>query len=1155
MPIKINKVSCWCLNWLIALAIPAMAQDVGRVSPAALPLPLPSGQPMAPDLLRAHNPWNLPMTGMWKFELTHGHTKDGVFMSAPAAKLGVSASSNEERNTPENAFDGSNETRWCASDDSVPQWLQADFGKDEQVTGATLIWEKSDLKYQCLIEGKKNGGKWVTLADATAAPGIGDGKVVLTPADVRYVRVTIVNHPDGAWASIREFQIHLLQGGKDVVWQPPLEKVPASSDVAPDAFASLNFDDQGWDNLPVPSNWEMYGYSTPTYGSVDYTVGQYRRWVKVPSSWTGRKIYWHFDGALDGAEVFINGQKAGYHESGYTAWNIDLTGLVKPGQLNLFAVRVSKSTSSDDCETGDFQCMGGIYRDTSLIAVPETHVSDITVQTPLDADYHNATLNVDVQVTGTSGEAVSVTGHLVDARTKTPTGVTISGPGVISDAGTANISMTSPVAAPALWSAEKPNLYYVVLELTRNGKVAERVEQRFGFKQIDFKNNQVLWNGQPIKCTGTCRHDYWADRGFALTEANWQKDLALMKAANINAVRTSHYNHAQRFLELCEEKGIYILDEIPYCWIGDQVKEPAYAPYLLQRAAETLARDKNRPCVLAWSIGNENPMGVNSQKVMDLVKATDPTRPAFVSCTSPNDVKGQLWEDDHYPDPGTVDDIIKHGRPANFSENPHIFWQPETQNYDPGAHDLWSEALGGVWNKVWTAPTILGSFIWEWQNQGIADKNAPAPHAGPWGPDNLRQENDKGIVTAYRVPKPEWWSVKEVYSPVQIATRPLSGTGAVFTVPITNRYSFTDLNELDCHWTIYQGDKILKSDRQKISCPPSRSVIATFPAPAGATKLRLEFDHADGMPVVAANLAVVGAPVPEPPTALAAGDALTCQSSGDSLRVTNNLQEITFDKLTGNIQSWRVYGQDRLIGGPILNLGEAKASGERGFYRANQPPVTTGAQLTRIFLKVAPVGTEGDVRLTVTADVLKAAGGAPLGTLITTYDIQPDAEVTVNWSLDWSAAQTNLWEAGLKLALPGSFTQMSWFRDSYFTDYPVGLIGEPSGHCRSNDIQFRASKRNLHWLSLTGGCRAGDCAAAGGRHAIGRPGQCQSHRRHPPAGQHRSVRTKRFQRQLGRQPRHHRPPRQTADRCLHAASRRALIVVDLVGLRGRFLVH
>ena len=272
-----------------------MAQDVGRVSPATLPLPLPNSKPVPPEVLRSQNPWNLPMTGNWKFALTHGRIKSGVFVPGQAGQFGITASSTEERNPPENAFDGREETRWCASDDSVPQWLQTDLGKDQQVVGINLTWEREGGHYQCRIEGKKEEGKWTVLADASVGEGIGNGPVTIKPALVRFVRVTIVGHAEGSWASIREFQIRLAEAGQEVVWQPLAQKSTPNPDLAPDEFASPNFVDAGWDNLPVPSNWEMYGYSTPTYGSVDNTVGQYRRWVKVPASWNGSKIYWHFD--------------------------------------------------------------------------------------------------------------------------------------------------------------------------------------------------------------------------------------------------------------------------------------------------------------------------------------------------------------------------------------------------------------------------------------------------------------------------------------------------------------------------------------------------------------------------------------------------------------------------------------------------------------------------------------------------------------------------------------------------------------------------------------------------------------------------------------------------------------------------------------------
>ena len=1049
----------WAL--LLLAAAPSHSQTPpSRVSPAALPLPLPGVQPMPPDRLRTQNPWAVPLTGPWRFRLTHGRILDGQFFSEAALGNGITASSNESENLPQNAFDGSAATRWCAGSGTFPQWLQADLGRPHRISGVTLAWERPDDRYQCRIEGGPDGRTWTTLADATAAPGIGDGPVALSgTTDVRYVRVTVVGVAGGHWASLREFQIHYTEAGRDVVWRPA--KTQPAADPRDDEFTKPAFSDQKWDTVTVPSNWEMAGYSLPTYNSVDNTVGQYRRSVPVPASWTGRRIVWRFDGALDGAEVFVNGQRAGYHESGYTAFDVDLTGLIRPGQRNLLAVRVSKTTPSVDCETGDFQCMGGIYRDTSLIAVPQTHVHDITVRTPLAPNYRDATLDADVTVMGTPGQAVTLSGALVGTDGKRLP-VHLAGQGRIGEDGTVIAALSSPVMAPKLWSAEKPNLYYLVLQLTRAGQPVERVEQRFGFRQVEIRNDIVLWNGRPIKCTGVCRHDFWADKGFALTDREWNTDLTLMKAANINAIRTSHYNHAARFLELCEERGFYILDEVPFCWINEKNNDPAFAPALLLRAADTLGRDKNRPCVLSWSLGNENGVGKNSQTVIDFVKAHDPTRPSFISQGGYWGPKGQSFQDMHYPTPADVDNYVTKDSgklPAQFSEQPHMFYQKDAQDYDPGVSDLWSEALTKTWNKIWQAPTILGSFIWEWQNQGIADKNADRKRDFYYGPGHLRQENNKGVVTSDRSPKAEYWIVKMTYAPVVVGTRTVRPSGGSCLVPLTNHYTFTDLSELACRWMALRGDTPLGSGTVRIACAPMQSVQAPFPAPPGMTALWLEFRKPDGTDTVA-RLSVQDAPVSAPPAGPAGGGTVTVQDTPDTLALSNALQQVAFDKHTGGIQSWRVRGRELLTGAAVLNLGQSRGGQEKDYYQSAQPPTVTEAALA------SQPQPGGGVRVTATGTVRPSGGGAALGTLVTTYDIAPDAKIAVHWTLTWQAPATHLWEAGMQLSVPAGFSRMDWARDAYFTEYPTGHIGAPSGTCRTGDVVSRSSKRGLHWLTL-----------------------------------------------------------------------------------------
>ena len=354
----------------------------------------------------------------------------------------------------------------------------------------------------------------------------------------------------------------------------------------------------------------------------------------------------------------------------------------------------------------------------------------------------------------------------------------------------------------------------------------------------------------------------------------------------------------------------------------------------------------------------------------------------------------------------------------------------------------------------------MGSFIWEWQNQGIADKNANRTRDFYYGPNRLRQENNKGIVDAYRNPKPEWWIVKMVYSPVVVSTRTVSPVDGTCVVPLTNHYSFTDLNELRCRWIAFAGSTALKSGVTRIACAPMQSVQASFPAPAGMTALRLEFDHADGSAVTMADLAVSDAPAPAPVAAMAAGGPLSVQDGPDTLTVSSDLQEIVFDKRLGTLRSWRVKGRDVLLGGPGVNLGEGKISGERGFYQAPQPPVTDAALVN------AQPQPDGAVRVSVTSAVLSQAGGTKLGSLACTYDIQPTAQVAVHWSLDWTAPDTNLWEAGLKLTVPSADSRMAWSRDSFFTAYPPGHLGEPVGTCGADDTLFRSSKRGLHWMTL-----------------------------------------------------------------------------------------
>ena len=410
--------------------------------------------------------------------------------------------------------------------------------------------------------------------------------------------------------------------------------------MVPAAFAAPAASDADWKNILVPANWEIEGFSLLTFqertGKLSDDIGLYRRWVDVPAWFAGQRVLWHFDGVYDGAEVFVNGQRCGYHESGFTAFDVDVTKALKPGQRNLMALRVYKKTATANLEKGTFWCLGGIYRETYLVALPPLHVEDVTVVTDLDAEYKDATLKSTVRVAGPVGAHFVLSGELrgLDgAKVALPA---MSHAGEIGADGSATVVLTASVAAPKLWSAEKPNLYYVFYRLSDdNQTVVERVQDRIGFRKVEIKKGLFTVNGVPVKFTGMCRHEEYSPYGHALTEECWKTDINLMKAANINAIRASHYPHAERFMELCDEAGFYVLDEIPACWIANEVNDASRTWAYTFRCKETLDRDKNRACVVAWSCGNESGYGINNQAEFDYMKAHDPTRLAFISQQGP----------------------------------------------------------------------------------------------------------------------------------------------------------------------------------------------------------------------------------------------------------------------------------------------------------------------------------------------------------------------------------------------------------------------------------------------------------------------------------------------------------------------------------------
>lgn len=842
------------------------------------------------------------------------------------------------------------------------------------------------------------------------------------PAEKQYVRSL-----DGTW----RFRLEYAAPDETSRGQNWKSGVPANSPVSQQPFYETDYpEDDSWHDISVPGNWEMAGFSPATYNEPDNASGLYRKWFEVPASWKGRVVIANFDGVQCGAEVWLNGQpvqvsepswgRANYHESGWTAWQADLTPHVRFGQKNLLAIRVTKNTKSSGLDSGDYFFLGGIHRTVTLFSVPPTHISDLTVRTRL-LDPGKAEVKLLVKVEG--GPAI------VSARIGNLAPIRAEGKGLIE--------LTQIVPNPRLWSAEHPNLYPLMLELEdpSSRKVTERVTRRIGIREVSIKDGVLLVNGVPVKLAGMCRHDVYLSKGTAVDEAVWKKDLTLMKQHNINAVRTSHYPYGSGFYDLCDEMGFYVVDELPYCWCD--TNNPELEPAFLQRARETIARDKNHPCVIIWGIGNENRSGRNLQPVADLVKQLDPTRPRLVSCKLADEYGTEL-DDAHYTPPSEIAKIANNKQrrskcPFIFTENPNV-WDVRL-GADYGCLDLWCEVIKRTWDEVWKHDTISGSFTWEWQDRAVCDTHpTKLYHFDPVTGVNYFKV--KGLVDGWRNPRPGLYHIKMVYSPIKIEPDiefyPESGE---VTLRITNRYSFTDLSELSAKWRLLGRGRTLASGTARVSLAPRSSGKVRLSLPVSALRkdvadaLLIDFVHPDGRNIVSHRFDLLSEQLP-PPNRI----------PPDCVRFpTLNL---VANWTRSDARWWRVIDRYR---GRLVNV-----KGD------------VGCPLDR------PCSIEGDI-------VLDKDPSAIVGHLKAQYS---DGEFS--YAIDWVGPKTDIQELGWTFEMPHEFHRFSWRRNAVWSVYPDTHIGRPAGtalpdtaNCRYTHIRrpdafdFNSTKCNCFWAALT----------------------------------------------------------------------------------------
>ncbi len=582
--------------------------------------------------------------------------------------------------------------------------------------------------------------------------------------------------------------------------------------------------DASWGTIPVPGCWEVYGFCKASYDSPKALTGFYRTAFSLPSEWRGQRIVLRFDGVLYGYDLWVNGREVGSWRSAYNTALFDITPFVDFRRQNQeLAMRVITQFRGSDFDYNDDWAPCGIFRDVTLMAVPETHLSDITIHADLSG-------KVDVMTEVVNGDRrTAVTHEILDAQ--------------------GHVVGTDRVDHPHLWTAETPYLYTLRTTLSRKGKPLQVFNHRFGFRELSVQGNLLLLNGQPVKFRGVTSHATDPKTGKVISDELTLKDMRLMKEASVNYIRTSHYPREPRFYDLADSLGFYIIDEVPFGFGDKNLYDSTFFPVLQQRAQATIRRDKNRASVLIWSLGNENPLTDICERLGHYVKEQlDPYRPVcypqvgsyFRKFNYQFPKVADIYAP-HYPTTGQIADFYQRAdRPVIFTEYCH------TLGISLEDHDR-------QWEIIERTPWIAGGSVWEWVDQGMPFR---APLTEPYGYEErvftspeggfemFDVKGTDGLLYADRTPLPNYYELQHNYACAAVTDSILTAEGAKLTLHIRNRYDFIDLKDrVSFRWAFSEDRDTVARGAFSPDCPPRQNTEYVLQLPVAPNTDRLCLLH------------------------------------------------------------------------------------------------------------------------------------------------------------------------------------------------------------------------------------------------------------------------------------------------------------------------
>ncbi|SDD24263.1 beta-galactosidase [Niabella drilacis] len=876
-------------------------------------------------------------------------------------------------------------------------------------------------------------------------------------------------------------------------------------------FYKPGFDDSKWTNFPVPANWEVNGYGLPIYVNHPYEftgrtktgsrltppfdipednnpVGSYRKKVIIPQDWDGRQVFIHLGAVKSAFFIWVNGQKVGYSEDSKLSAEFDITKYVKPGE-NLVALQVYRWSDGSYLECQDMWRISGIEREVYLYATPLLDIRDFKIGSALENNYKDGAFTfwgeinsykTDIKTLHSKRDTATVELELVDNNGTAVFKEALPAFSVLGRYKT-ELSFTKTIPAVKAWTAETPNLYTLFITLkNKGGEILEVVPVRVGFRSIEIKGRDFLVNGKRVFFKGVNRHEHNARTGHTLTRTDMLKDMEMMKKLNVNAVRHSHYPPDPYWLELCDEYGLYVIDEanieshgryydLEYTFANDkQWRMPHLAR--IQRMYE---RDKNHPSIITWSLGNEAGNGINMYEGYDWLKKKD-NRP----------VQYERAEYDYntdvicpqYPSPSYVawQKNSKDGRPYIMSEYAHIM----------------GNSLGNFkeyWDAIESTSGTQGGYIWEWIDQGIDTvKNGKRilayggdfPLSGPV--DENFSDNDfcvKGVVTAYRHLTPMAIEIKKVHQNIKTVYK---GNNEI---EVINGFFFKDLSNIKLDWEITEdGTVVAKGTLASLTIEPQTKAQMVLPVKLKlkegkeyllnvSYRLKKEEPFLDkDYEVAAAQFGYNGAPVAY--NYQGTGAAITATQNGSNLVLKGNGFAATFDLDKGILSGYSLKNTPVLTRGPQPAFYRAPTDNDigAGLNRSLRNWRNAYEAATGIRAKTEQV-SKSEYRVSFTADLLN--GKANTEQVFTVYG---DGTILVknNYTIKEGDYKTVM-RIGNDIELGKEFSKIQWYGrgpwENYWDRRTASNIGRYS---QTIDQQYfpyarpqeSGNKTDVRWISM-----------------------------------------------------------------------------------------